>query len=700
MDRLDFAPPPAPRDMPEQALFGTPPAARFRRSVSVRTMAARTTMATITVATTIFASNEMRVAASPGGVTFLEWVLVAIFTVAFAWIAFSAANALVGLLFPFRPAKARTPGDTGGVRTAIVMPIYNEDPRTVFAALAAMARDLPPSTAEAFEIFILSDTTDPEVWVAEEGGLETLRALCGPVPVWYRRRSDNSHRKAGNVGDFVRRWGDRYGHMVVLDADSVMTGACLAGLREAMLADPQSGIIQTSPVLIGAVTPFARAQQFANTVAGPTVGDGVAAWQGEDGNYWGHNAIIRMEAFAAAAGLPSLPGAPPFGGTILSHDFVEAALIRRAGYSVTLRSDLTGSYEGAPSDLFGVIKRDRRWAQGNLQHSRIIGASGLALANRVHFAIGILAYLMSPIWLALILVGVVLSIQATLVRPEYFPTAFALFPTWPVFDSARLLQLFMVSLAVLLLPKAVALVRALFIREIRRGCGGGAHLAESMLVELLVSTLIAPIMMIAQTSIVLSVVFGRAVGWTPQAREGQSVPWLAAIKFHAYHMLAGLSLALIALLHSPTLAAWMSPTLIALILAVPISKGAGSARLGAWFKRFTILTTPQERTPANAVIEAEALRDRFMVQPPNAVLALAGDAALFAAHRRALSEPARGRGAVDAPTALATVKLDEANSLEELAEWLDPAERMGILSSGPLLDRLRGLRPPDGPAPA
>ncbi len=318
----------------------------------------------------------------------------------------------------------------------------------------------------------------------------------------------------------------------------------------------------------------------------------------------------------------------------------------------------------------------------------------------MHFAIGILAYLMSPIWLALILVGVVLSIQATLVRPEYFPTAFALFPTWPVFDSARLLQLFMVSLAVLLMPKAIALVRGLFTREIRRGCGGAGHLTESMFVELILSTLIAPIMMIAQTSIVLSVVFGRAVGWTPQAREGQSVPWLAAIKFHAYHVLSGIALALIALLHSPTLAAWMSPTLIALILAVPISKGAGSARLGAWFRRFTILTTPQERSPAKVITEAETLRDRFMIQPPNAVLALAGDPDLLDAHRRALDMPVRGRGAFDAPTALATVKMNEATSLEELAAWLDPAERMGVLSNGPLLDRLCTLRPRDGSAPA
>ncbi|MEO1105240.1 MAG: glucans biosynthesis glucosyltransferase MdoH, partial [Pseudomonadota bacterium] len=441
-----------------------------------------------------------------------------------------------------------------------------------FSALAAIVQDLPQESRDDFEVFILSDTTDPEKWIAEEAALGTLRSICGDVPVWYRRRCNNLHRKAGNVGEFVRRWGARYDHMVVLDADSLMSGACLVALREAMVAAPEAGIIQTAPVLVGAVTPFARAQAFANAIAGPTVAKGVAAWQGEDGNYWGHNAIIRMRAFAAAAGLPELSGPPPFGGTILSHDFVEAALIRRAGYTVTLRADIEGSYEGAPADLFGIIKRDRRWAQGNLQHARLLPTAGLALASRVHLAMGILAYAMSPVWLVLILIGVALSVQATLVRPEYFPDAFSLFPTWPVFDVVRMVQLFGVALLILLTPKLVALGRALADPAVRKSAGGGLRLVEGSLTELAISTLIAPIMMIAQTGIVLSILCGRAVGWTPQVRSGQAVPIVAALRFHAIHIATGLALAVVALLHSLTLAAWMSPTLIALVLAAPISK--------------------------------------------------------------------------------------------------------------------------------
>jgi membrane glycosyltransferase len=692
-EQLTYTPAPAPLAMPEQSLDWIakkrirPKGPAWPR---IKVMAARTTLALITVAATLFGVYEMHAVASVGGMGFLEWALVFVFAIAFGWIAFSAGNAIVGLLFPFR-ARVGPPLEDG--LTALVMPIYNEDPRDTFAALAAMIADLPDDERTNFEVFILSDTTNPETWIAEERAVATLRQMAGQTRVWYRRRRKNVHRKAGNVADFVRRWGARYAHMVVLDADSLIAGDVLVALRNAMRADPEAGIIQTTPILVGATTPFARAQQFANTVTGPVVARGVAAWQGEDGNYWGHNAIIRMAAFAGAAGLPTLPGKPPFGGTVMSHDFVEAALIRRAGWTVTMRPDLEGSYEGAPTDLFGLIKRDRRWAQGNLQHARIMGAAGFRFANRVHFAVGIMAYLMSPVWLLLILVGVSLSIQATLVRPEYFPDTFALFPSWPVFDTERMIRLFLISLAVLLLPKAIGFVRALVVGSVRRGIGGAHRVVEGTFVELLISTLVAPIMMVAQTGIVLSILLGRDAGWMPQARRGGSIPWTAALRFHMTHTLAGVALAAIALLHSPALAAWMSPTLIALVLAAPISKACGSVRLGRRLRKLYVMLTPQESCPPEIVRTARRLSHFFSATlPDDAVIALARDPQLFAAHLRSLEPGERGRGAFDADTALVTAKLGEARSLEELASWLGPAERLTLLSDGALLDRALALR--------
>ncbi|MCF3934284.1 glucans biosynthesis glucosyltransferase MdoH [Acuticoccus sp. M5D2P5] len=697
MDNITFTPTPAPLRMPEQNLdwytrsptdhlagFGWP---------GWRTAAARTTVALVTILVTAFAVHEMYAAANVGGMASLEWLLIIVFTVTSAWIGFSAGTAVAGALFAVRhPKRIKTGGATGGL-TALVMPVYNENPREVFSALAAMIDDLPREARAHFEVFILSDTTNAETWIAEERALANLRRLAGGTRVWYRRRRHNTHRKAGNVADFVRRWGGRYDHMVVLDADSLMTGKCLAELRQAMIDDPKSGIIQTGPILIGGTTPFARAQQFANTITGPVVSEGVSAWQGDDGNYWGHNAIIRMEAFASAAGLPQLPGKPPFGGTILSHDFVEAALIRRAGWSVTLRNDIKGSYEGAPTDLFGIITRDRRWAQGNLQHGRIVGAAGLTAASRVHFLMGIFAYLMSPIWLLLILTGMALAVQATFIRPEYFPHGFALFPNWPAFDVERLIQLFILSMGVLLLPKALGLMRAILHGPTRRAAGGSAFLVAGAFVELLISTMIAPIMMLAQTQIVFSIMLGRAVGWTPQARQGASVPWAIVARYHMLHVLVGIALAAIAWFHSPELAAWMSPTLVALIFAVPISKAMGSPWLGRRLRRAYLMITPQEAEPPEVLRTARRLAHYFPAAlPGNALITLADDQELCWAHRLSLEPGERGRGKFDAATALATVKLDEAESLEELADWLEPQERLSLLSDTGLLDRALALR--------
>ncbi|MBJ3775715.1 glucans biosynthesis glucosyltransferase MdoH [Acuticoccus mangrovi] len=698
MDQLSYTPPSSPLSMPEQSLDIAPPknsSARRRRArgPSLATIAARTILLLVTLAGTIFAVTEMHAVASVGGMAALEWVLVGVFAVAFAWIAFSAGNAIVGLLFPINARSGDAPKGPPG-RTAIIMPVYNEDPRDTFSALAAMIEDLPDAERSNFEVFILSDTTNAETWIAEERALATLRELAGATCVWYRRRRENVHRKAGNVADFVRRWGGRYDHMVVLDADSLMTGECLVGLRDAMVADPDAGIIQTTPVLIGATTPFARAQQFANTITGPVVAEGVAAWQGEDGNYWGHNAIIRMVAFAEAAGLPQLPGKPPFGGTILSHDFVEAALIRRAGWSVTMRPDIIGSYEGAPTDLFGLIKRDRRWAQGNLQHARILPAAGIKTVNRAHLLIGILSYLMSPVWLFLILVGIALAVQATVIRPEYFPKNFALFPTWPAFDTERMINLFLISLAVLLLPKAVGFVRALLVRSVRKGSGGVVGVTEGTVVELVISTLIAPIMMLAQTGIVTSILLGRAVGWMPQARRGGVIPWRSAAQFHMLHVLVGIGLGVVALMHSPALALWMSPTLLALVFAVPISKFVGSEWLGRKLRKGYVMLTPQESRPPTILRTARRLAARFPAEPPrDALLALADDPHLLRSHIQGLT-PASGRprGEFDTNSALATVKLGEASTLEEFTGWLCPSERLCVVSDACLLEKALSLR--------
>jgi len=367
------------------------------------------------LALTGYGAWEMYHVVSVSRTTLLQYVLLALFTLNFSWIALAFTSAVLGF-FGLLFNKGLPPRvETLKHRTVVVMPIYNESSARTFAALAAIRESVEATgLGSHFDYFIVSDTTNPDVWIAEERAFLALRRRLGPgARVYYRHRPKNHHRKAGNIADFVMRWGGHYEHMVVLDADSLMTGTCIVRLASAMEEDPDSGIIQSLPLIINRNTFFARLQQFAARVYGPVIATGLAMWSGRDGNYWGHNAIIRTRAFADHCGLPDLKGKPPFGGHVLSHDFVEAALIRRAGWSVYMLPDLTGSYEESPPSLIDVSVRDRRWAQGNLQHSRIIGAKGFVLPTRQHFATGIMGYLASPFWLMQLVVGILIVLQVS-----------------------------------------------------------------------------------------------------------------------------------------------------------------------------------------------------------------------------------------------------------------------------------------------
>ena len=363
------------------------------------------------------------------------------------------------------------------------------------------------------------------------------RSLASVMPVWYRRRWRNVARKSGNIEDFVTRWGGRYDHMIVLDADSLIDAPTLTRLVQMMHADPALGILQTAPQLIGARTFFGRLQQFAACAYGPVISRGLAAWSGDSANYWGHNAIIRVRAFADCCGLPELEGRKPFGGHVLSHDFVEAALMRRGGWKVRMATDCGGSWEESPPSLIDVAIRDRRWAQGNLQHMKIIGASGLSFASRLHLGIGIMSYLSSPLWLLMLGIGFALAVQSHLIRPEYFNHDFQMFPSWPRFNVELMMALFWFSMVVLLIPKMLGLIRALASARLRRGGGGVIGIGASFLFEVVLSALYAPVMMMLQSRHVIEVFLGRDSGWNPQSRDGGGTSWGDAWHFHKRDML-------------------------------------------------------------------------------------------------------------------------------------------------------------------
>jgi membrane glycosyltransferase len=689
-------PPEHPLDMPAQDLHYRPPR-RGRRGADAAVLYARFILLAITLGVTIYGVYQMLQVVRFASMTLLQGLMIFFFAVSLGWIAFAAGSVLAGA------SKRRDPkpkSETPPSRTALVMPIYNEDPLRTTAALQAMAEALALIDAHrGFEIAILSDSTNADAWIRETLSVHRLRSsLLAVMPVWYRRRWQNIARKSGNLEDFVARWGGRYDYMIVLDADSLIDAPTLVRLVRAMQSDPDLGILQTAPQLIGATTFFGRLQQFAACVYGPVITRGLSAWSGDSGNYWGHNAIIRMTAFAQSCGLPQLAGRKPFGGFVLSHDFVEAALMRRGGWKVRMATDCGGSWEESPPSLIDIAIRDRRWAQGNLQHMKIIGTTGLSFISRMHLGVGIMSYLSSPLWLVMLGIGFALAVQSHLIRPEYFNHDFQLFPTWPRFNVELMMALFWFSMVVLLIPKMLGLIGALCSTRIRRGSGGVIGVAASFLLEVVLSALYAPVLMLIQCRHVFEVFMGRDSGWKPQRRDGSGTSWSDAWHYHKRHMFLSLVTAVIVWFLSPPLLAWLSPALLGLFLAVPLSRASGSASLGRVLSRLALLRTPEEtHTPALVARRLELVRAAGGL-PDDGLRLLARDRESRLTHINGnLARPADPRGHPDPHAFTAEQKLKDARSLDEALAWLTPVERVQVAGDARLLNQLALL--PDAEHP-
>jgi membrane glycosyltransferase len=663
--------------------------------------ARRTVVFTATLAFTAAASYGMYRVLNASGMTTLQVALLIVFIINFAWIALPCVSGFAGLIALWRGGSASgltipplPPTPTLMTRTALLMPIYNEAPPRIFAGLEAIYESLDAVGAlEHFDFFILSDTTEPEVWLEEEVGFGELRRRTGgEARIFYRHRPQNIRRKAGNIADFCQRWGARYDHMVVLDADSLMTGEALVQLAAAMEANPEAGLIQTLPLVVNGHSLFARAQQFASRLYGPIIAAGLAYWHVADSSYWGHNAIIRIKAFTAHAGLPDLPGRPPFGGHILSHDFVEAALLRRAGWKVYLAPEITGSYEESPPSLLDFAERDRRWCQGNLQHLRVVPAHGLYWMSRLHLTMGIISYLASPTWLVFIMLGFLLALQAHFIRPEYFAKDFGMFPTWPVFKPELAVRLFVSTMAVLVAPKLCGYVFLCTDRQRARRYGGVLRAGVSVLFETVLSALIAPVMMVMQSAVVVGLLTGRDVGWKTQRRDDGRIPFRTVARRHRGHTMFGVVLALAAYAVSPKFLAWMSPVVVGLLLAIPISAATAREELGRIVRRLGLLVTPEETEPPGVLQRANALARELAAARPRVADALewiACDAELRGLHTAMLPRTAeQHRGEFDVDLLLGLAKLNDAGSLAEASSWLSRREKLAVLGHQAGIERL------------
>lgn len=691
-------PPEQPADMPAQDLrrFSRKSRRRLVNPQSRSSFLKRFAVIGGTAALLGYAFNEMYAVLALGDLTPIERVVLVLFTATFAWIALSSVAAVFGFLKLVGRRFARpAPWSDEPLRkrTAMLMPTYNEDPSRIFAAIEAMARDVEAlGQSHAFDWFVLADTTDPEVVLQEEAALLAARdRIGGFTRVYYRRRRNNTAKKAGNVADFCKRWASAYDHLLVLDADSLMEGRTIIELARRMEADPDAGLIQTIPALVNGTTVMARLQQFAGRVYGPVVGTGLSWWVQKEGNFWGHNAIIRTEAFLTSAGLPELSGKPPFGGHIMSHDFVEAALIRRAGWNVIIADDLSGSYEESPPSLVDLAIRDRRWCQGNLQHLKVIGGRGLHWVSRSHILTGIMSYLASPLWLLLILSGLALTLQAHYIRPEYFKDEFQLFPSWPRIDAERALALFTLTMGVLFLPKVLGLLAFFFNSRDRKAAGGFFGLTLSFVFEVIVSALVAPIMMLIQTGAVTEIVLHRDAGWKPQRRDDGGLPIGDLIVRHRWHVLAGLALAWAAIADSWVLFAWLSPAILGMVFAVPISGLTGSTAVGRFVKWLGLLRIPEERLRPGIQGRMDEARPAYIeaVAATPSLVDIVADSDLLMQHLALIDRMApRPPGRVDPVSALALAKVGEAETIEEGVSFLDAKERATLIATPRILEAL------------
>ncbi len=544
----------------------------------------------------------------------LLFISCALFTILFYWISLGFWSFMAGIaiilrkndMYSLQHTVAEDSCLDENTRTALLFPIYNEDAHTVCAGIKTLYQSLCQEHIEnSFDIYILSDSTKADAWIHEE---EAWYNLCVTEKahnrIFYRHRKMNLKRKSGNIADFCRRWGKQYSYMVVFDADSLMTAKSLKRMVQIMEHNPHVGIVQSPPKIIKSTSLLARTQQFANHLYGPVFAAGLNFWRLGNTQYWGHNAIIRIAPFMKHCQLPKLSGKAPLGGEILSHDFVESALMRRAGYGVWLAYDMEGSFEQTPPSLIDELIRDRRWCQGNLQHSRLLFARGFFPTHRALFINGIMSYVSALLWLLLLIASSALVIMELFIVPEYFPSEVSLLPNWPQYFPHWLLTLLSCTAALLFLPK-ILVIALMCVKGWSKAFGGCCKMSLSVLGEIIISTFLAPVRMLFHSAFVISSLLGRTVSWNPQNREDTGTSWSDALRFHWWGTVIGGVWGWFMYLANPEFFVWFSPVALGLMLSIPLSVLASKVSLGNYVHNLGLFLTPPDTQPCHELKNLE-----------------------------------------------------------------------------------------------
>lgn len=522
-----------------------------------------------------------------------------LFTLLFTWVAVGFMTAAMGVWVMLKGDSHSLSSKNLGTealdkkaRTAIIMPICNEDVSTVFAGLKSTINSLSKNKyASQFDFFVLSDTSNAETRAQEVNAWSALKTeLKGAVNVYYRWRMLRTKRKSGNVEDFCRRWGQSYRYMVVLDADSIMTGEALEKLVRLMEENPSAGIIQTAPKTCGLDTLHARVQQFSSRMVGRVFTLGMQYWQLGESHYWGHNAIIRVKPFMEYCALAPIQGTHNLSGHILSHDFLEAALMRRAGYRVWLVSDLEGSYEQQPPSLTAELQRDRRWCQGNLQNIQLLTQPGLHPAHRAMLLTGVMSYVSAPLWLMFIIIGSFMGFSGE--------------SSVMHLKEHSISWLWVLTGAMLLLPRFMGMAAAIATGEAAQ-YGGVLKLIRSTCLEAVLAMFQAPIRMAAHSIFVFGAITGWKLEWKSPPREAQNVSYEEAKSFFGTISVVALLTTIFCVSLNFAASIWLLPILVPLVLAVPLAMITGHLALGEKLRSAHYLIIPEETKIPGVITHAE-----------------------------------------------------------------------------------------------
>lgn len=530
-----------------------------------------------------------------GGFTLLDGLLLAAFCLSTPWTILGFWNALIGLWLLHGPGDARASvypyagraADDAPItaRVAVVMTLRNEDPERAFARLRAMQADLAAAGAGGrFAWFVLSDTTDPAIAAAEERIFAAWQASLGEgASLSYRRRLENTGFKAGNIRDFLERWGDAHDFMLVLDADSLLGASTMLRLVRVMQANPRLGILQSLVVGLPSRSPFARIFQFGMRHGMRSYTMGASWWAGDCGPYWGHNAVIRIAPFKAHCALPVLPGRGPLAGHILSHDQIEAVLMRRAGYEVRVLPEEMDSFEENPPHLTEFTRRDLRWCQGNMQYWRLIALPGLKPMSRFQIAWAILMYVGAFAWIAFMALAAlkVFDVERT---DAPFPVELGI-------------TLFVATFLMSLAPKLAGLADVLLRPGERQRYGGTGRLLGGALAEFLFSVLLGPVVAFRIALFMVGLAFGRTVTWEAQSRDATRLSWRTAFAGLWPQLMFGSLLGGVLYFFAPAALLWALPVLVGLTGAVPFAVLSSEPALGRWLARIGLCATPEELQP-------------------------------------------------------------------------------------------------------